>query len=107
MSSGSSPRRAGVVSVVLVNFRGTDDTIEAVDRLEEVDWNRDLLEIIVVENASGDDSAARLRASLGDRITLVESDTNRGFTGGCNLGVAHTTGEFVAFLNNDAKPDTG
>ncbi|TPX00890.1 glycosyltransferase, partial [Schumannella luteola] len=27
------------------------------------------------------------------------------FAGGCNLGVASGSGEFVAFLNNDARPD--
>lgn len=94
----------GVVSVVLVNFRGTDDTITAVAGLRELDWPAERLEIVVVENGSGDDSAARLRAVPG--IVLVESADNLGFAGGCNLGVAHSTGEVVAFLNNDARPDT-
>ncbi|MBO1737398.1 glycosyltransferase [Leifsonia sp. TF02-11] len=97
-------RRAGVVSVVLVNFRGADDTIHAVEELQRLDWPREQLEIVVVENGSGDDSGARLR-ELGDAIVLVESVENRGFAGGSNLGVAKSTGEFVAFLNNDARPD--
>ena len=48
----------GLVSVVLVNFRGADDTIAAIGYLGELDWPRDRLEIVVVENASGDDSAS-------------------------------------------------
>ena len=96
--------RPGVVSVVLVNFRGTDDTIEAIAHLQKLDWPQQLLEIVVVENASGDDSAERLRAADPD-ITLVESKTNLGFAGGCNLGVKSASGEYIAFLNNDAKPD--
>jgi hypothetical protein len=96
-------RRTGVVSVVLVNFRGTDDTIECVRGLQSLNWPQDLLEIVIVENGSGDDSLARLR-TLGDAVTLVESTENLGFTGGCNLGVSKSSGEFVAFLNNDAKP---
>lgn len=95
--------RPGVVSVILVNYRGTDDTLTAIEQLEGLDWPSHRLEIVVVENASGDDSAERLRA-LGDRILLVESTENRGFAGGCNLGVARSSGEFIAFLNNDAKP---
>lgn len=95
---------APTVSVVLVNFRGTSDTLTAIEHLEAVDWPRDRLEIIVVENGSGDDSGERLR-QLGDRITLVESSQNLGFAGGCNLGVRHSRGEIVAFLNNDARPD--
>jgi len=94
---------AGLVSVVLVNFRGADDTIEAIRLLQQLDWPRELLEIVVVENGSGDDSLERLRATEG--IVLVPSTENLGFTGGCNLGVSRASGEFVAFLNNDARPD--
>lgn len=93
----------GVVSVVLVNFRGTDDTLEAIAHLRKLDWPAELLEIVVVENGSGDDSAARLKAVEG--ITLVVSKTNDGFAGGCNLGVSKSRGEYIALLNNDAKPD--
>lgn len=94
----------GLVSVVLVNYKGTDDTIQAVKHLKELEWPADRLEIIVVENASGDDSFERLSA-LGDQIVLVNSTENRGFAGGCNLGVARASGEYLAFLNNDARPD--
>ncbi len=96
-------RRSGVVSVVLVNFRGADDTIEAVRTLRQLNWPAERLEIVVVENGSGDDSLEKLTA-LGDDIVLVDSGANLGFTGGCNLGVERSTGEIVAFLNNDAKP---
>lgn len=96
--------RIGIISVVLVNFRGADDTITAIAELGKLDLPIERLEIVVVENASGDDSAARIRAAA-PHVTLVESPVNDGFAGGCNLGVAHSTGEFVAFLNNDARPD--
>jgi len=98
--------RTGVVSVVLVNFRGTDDTIAAVAELKKQDWPSGQLEIVIVENASGDDSAERLRAALPD-VVLVESGENLGFAGGCNLGVRHSHGEFIALLNNDARPAEG
>ncbi len=93
-----------LVSVVIVNFRGSDDTIACVEALEQIDWPRERLEIVVVENGSGDDSYARL-AQLGERIRLVRSKQNLGFTGGCNLGAETATGEFLAFLNNDSRPD--
>lgn len=97
---------SSVVSVVIVNFRGTDDTLECVARLNDVDWPTDQLEIVIVENGSGDDSETRLRAALGDQknVTLIVSPDNLGFTGGSNLGAKKARGEFVAFLNNDAKP---
>ena len=92
------------VSVVLVNYKGADDTLIALDGLKALNWPREALEVVVVDNASGDDSLEKLRPRAGD-ITLVESDENVGFAGGCNLGVQSVTGEIVAFLNNDAKPD--
>ncbi|MCK9913226.1 MULTISPECIES: glycosyltransferase [Microbacterium] len=95
-----------LVSVIIVNFRGADDTIRCVEELESVDWPREQLEIIVVENGSGDDSAQRL-SSLGRRIKLIRSAKNLGFTGGSNLGASKARGEIIAFLNNDSRPDRG
>ena len=101
-----SKLRPGVVSVVLVNFRGTDDTLTAIEQLGLIDWPADKLEIVVVENASGDDSAERIRLAA-PHVTLIVSETNDGFAGGCNKGVAGSSGEYIALLNNDAKPDRG
>ncbi|MBC7761020.1 MAG: glycosyltransferase [Candidatus Saccharibacteria bacterium] len=96
--------REGLVSVVLVNFRGADDTLDAIAHLALVEWPSERLEIVVVDNASSDGSADRIREAA-PQVRLVEAATNLGFAGGCNLGVASSHGEFVAFLNSDAKPD--
>ena len=93
------------VSVVLVNFKGAADTLTAIDALAALPEYPAQLEIVVVDNASGDDSMERL-ASSPHSIVLVESPQNSGFAGGCNLGVSQSTGDIVAFLNSDAKPDT-
>lgn len=97
-------RRPGVVSVVLVNYKGTEDTLTCVRALTELDWPAERLEIIVVDNDSGAEHVQRLSSS-GLPMRLIQSGGNLGFTGGCNLGVAESSGEFVAFLNNDARPD--
>ena len=93
-----------IVSVILVNYRGSEDVIECVSHLREVDWPADRLEIVVVDNDSQDGSEERLREELSE-VTIIQSGANLGFAGGCNLGVEHSTGEYVAFLNSDAKPD--
>ena len=74
-----------------MNFRGTDDTIECVRVLQELNWPAELLEIIIVENGSGDDSLERL-SKLEPGVTVIDSKANLGFTGGCNLGVSHANG---------------
>jgi GT2 family glycosyltransferase/glycosyltransferase involved in cell wall biosynthesis len=99
-----------LVSVIVVNYRGAEDTITCLSALAtELDYPR--LEIIVVDNASGADDVARIKNTLAERtlreVKLVESAENLGFAGGCNLGAKHATGSVLAFLNNDARPAAG
>lgn len=95
--------RDGVVSVILVNYRGAEDTIACIREFNGVDWPTDQIELIVVDNASGDRSAQMIAESC-PNVRVVESGANLGFAGGCNLGVDVSSGEFVAFINNDARP---
>ena len=95
--------RSGVVSVVLVNYRGADDTITCLEALHDVDWPRERLELIVVDNDSGDDSLQRIREAM-PAVTVIDAGSNTGFAGGCNLGVSRATGEYIALINNDARP---
>lgn len=103
MKSTPVEERPGVVSVILVNYRGADDTIACLGYFDQVQWPVEKLELIVVDNDSGDGSAARIRAAVPAAV-VIEAGSNTGFAGGCNLGVAHATGEYVALLNNDARP---
>ncbi len=91
----------GIVAVVL-NYERAEDTIRCVRSLQSVDG---LDGVIVVDNASGDDSLERLRESFPD-IELVAVEENRGYTGGNNIGIrqAVTRGaRFVLVVNNDVE----
>lgn len=63
-------------------------------------------EIIVVDNASADDTVARVRAH-GPAARLIACEENLGFAGGVNRGVAAAQGDRIALLNPDAeaRPD--
>jgi GT2 family glycosyltransferase/glycosyltransferase involved in cell wall biosynthesis len=61
----------------------------------------DAFEVIVVDDASPDDSAGTLAKVSG--IRLLRNATNLGFVGSCNAGAAAATGEFLIFLNNDTQ----
>jgi GT2 family glycosyltransferase/glycosyltransferase involved in cell wall biosynthesis len=92
------------VSVIVVNYRGAEDTVTCLRAVrDELDWPTEALELICVDNASGDGSAQRIAAAV-PQARLIHSATNTGFAGGCNLGVSKATGSIVAFLNNDARP---
>lgn len=86
------------LSVVIVNFRTPDLTINCV---------RSLLrhgiaapeDIIVVENGSADGSLETLRA--GPSCTLIDAGANHGYGAGVNLGMRHARHELVLCLNPD------
>lgn len=99
------PVSKGRIAVVLVNWNGWEDTLAAFESLKAStcpDW-----EAIVIDNGSTDGSLAKLRGDK-PRFVLVESPTNLGFAGACNLAVdtARRRGaEYVYFLNNDATAE--
>ncbi|MFC4853504.1 glycosyltransferase [Actinophytocola glycyrrhizae] len=98
------PARRPVVSVIVVNYRGAQDTITCLRALRaDLDYPAERLQIVCVDNASGDGSAERIRQQV-PGVDVVEAGANLGFAGGCNLGARHATGTVLAFLNNDARP---
>lgn len=71
--------------------------LTSIERASEPD-----LEVIVVDNASSDDTAA-LIATHFPWVKVIASDQNLGFTGGNNRGYAASHGRFVYFLNPDTE----
>lgn len=63
-------------------------------------------ELIVVDNGSGDDTAAVVR-ELAPRARLLETGRNLGFAAGCNAGADLAGGELLVTLNPDAAPRPG
>ena len=61
---------------------------------------RDRYEVIVIDNASGDQSVSMLRQEFPD-VILHASDENLGFARGCNKGFEIARGAFVLLLNPD------
>ncbi|MGI5503763.1 glycosyltransferase [Lentzea sp. CA-135723] len=62
-------------------------------------------EVIVVDDASPDDSAEKLAACTG--VRLVRTPRNLGFIGACNLGAEKARSELLLFLNNDTEVTPG
>ena len=67
---------------------------------------RDEDELIVVDNASTDDSASEVRR-LAPSAQVMENAENLGFAAAANQGAAAARGDVVLFLNPDAVAATG
>jgi N-acetylglucosaminyl-diphospho-decaprenol L-rhamnosyltransferase len=63
------------------------------------------VEVVVVDNASGDDTVARVRARPG--VRLVEMGVNAGFAVGTNAAFAASRGDHVLILNPDCVMEPG
>lgn len=93
-----------LLSVVLVNYKVPQLTIEAVRSvLASCRLIEGEVEVIVLDNASGDDSMARLGTAFGaePRVKLLESATNGGFARGNNQAIAEAQGDYLLLLNPD------
>ena len=102
MSPGSPslPR----VSVIIPHYNGREILLRCLEGLSRDDYPA--LEIIVVDNASTDGSAAAAKERF-PGIRVVSSDRNLGFAGGCNLGMESAAGDYFVLLNNDAVVSSG
>ena len=95
---------APLVSVVMVTHNDAETAASAVEVL--VQNTEALFELIVVDNASSDGTADRLKSEVVG-ATIVENADNTGFARASNQGAALARGEYLCLLNPDAfvQPD--
>ena len=90
------------VSVVVLNYNGLKHLETCFTSLLALDYPPELLELMLVDNGSSDESLFFMRANF-PTVRLVETGGNLGFAGGNNYGAREATGEYIAFLNNDTR----
>ena len=87
------------LSIIIVSYNTSDFLKEC---LESIKKNTEGLnyEIIVVDNASSDNSLQVLRAKFPD-VLVIKKQENIGFSKANNLGIEKSKGRYVLFLNPD------
>jgi N-acetylglucosaminyl-diphospho-decaprenol L-rhamnosyltransferase len=88
------------LSIIIANWNSAAYTAACISSIRAV-APRFGYEIIVVDNASSDDSLDHLE-QVPD-IQLIRSTTNLGFARANNLGFEHSSGDVLLFLNPDTK----
>ncbi len=96
---------APLVYIVTLNWNRRDDTLACVRSLLELDYPN--FRIVVVDNASGDDSVSAIRARF-PAVEVIANRSNVGFAAGMNVGIewALAAGAgYVFVMNNDTLVD--
>jgi len=93
-----------LVSIVVVNFNGKHHLEELFESIEE--QGLDNLEIILVDNGSGDGSIDWTKEYWPD-VNIVSNGKNNGFAEGNNIGIAASKGDYIFLVNNDTKLEKG
>ncbi len=100
----TSDHQQPLVTVVVLNYNGHDHLEACLPSLLDLDFPRDRLQLLVVDNGSTDGSEA-VAARFAPRVEWLATGTNGGFSAGNNLGAKKARGHYVAFLNNDTRVD--
>lgn len=87
-------------SVIIVNWNVADSLKACLDSILATKFTD--LEIIVVDNASSDQSISQLKSHF-PKITLIANATNRGFPAAVNQGLQITKGDYLVILNPDTQ----
>ena len=88
------------LSVVIVNYQTYELTKNTINSILEYEYPFSL-EVIVVDNASADDSLSKLREYFKDKVTFIASTENNGFAAGNNQALKISKGRYVLLLNSD------
>lgn len=87
-------------AVVILNYNGKQHLVNYLQNI--IDFTSPEAEIIIIDNASTDDSLAFLKNHHPDIKTIV-LDKNYGFAGGYNEGLKQVEHEFLILLNSDIE----
>jgi len=102
MQPGREGPTCSIIIPVFSQLEFTHRCLEAIER----NTRRTTYEIIVVDNASSDETAGYLK-KIGNRVRVITNTENLGFARANNQGAGIARGEFLVFLNNDTVPQPG
>ena len=97
------------VGIVILNWNGVEDTIECVNSVLKSTY--ETYKIYIVDNGSIDNSVELFLNKYGteDKVTVVSTGKNLGFSGGNNVGMRLAVDEgatYILLLNNDTEVDS-
>jgi len=99
------------LSIIILSYNTKELTLSCIKSIfqeYEKELKNSLFEIILVDNASKDDSVRaiinyQLSITNKSSLKIIQNKENSGFSKGCNIGAKNARGEFILFLNSDTE----
>jgi len=86
------------VSILMVTYNQYNYTKQCIESIKKNTGS--IYEIIVIDNASTDGTAAKIKQSFPE-IRIIENNNNEGFPAAVNKGILNSLGNYILILNND------
>ncbi len=93
-------KQTPLFSVIIVSWNTLELTLKAIQSV--FDQNESAVEIIVVDNASSDNSVAAIEQQF-PQVHVIQNNDNVGYARANNLGMLQARGDYFILLNSDAE----
>lgn len=88
------------LSIIIVSYNTCQMTLECIRSVFD-ETKTTKFEIIIVDNASHDNSAEEIEKEFGSKINLIKLSDNVGFAAGNNMAVKYASSDLILLLNPD------
>ncbi len=88
-----------LVSVIVPTYNRANTIIRAIESVLKQTYEN--IEIIIVDDASGDNTAEMVKSVVDSRIKIIRHETNKGGGAARNTGINEARGKYVSFLDSD------
>jgi GT2 family glycosyltransferase len=88
------------VSIIILTYNGSEFIKPLLDSLLNQSYPQDRMEILVVDNASSDETLSIIRKNFSS-VKVITLEKNIGYAAGNNQALLHASHDLLVFLNQD------
>jgi len=91
-----------VVSIIFPTLNGWEDTRRCLQSISKLNYPKNKIEVIVVDNASKKTQNSKLKTqNYNLKLKIIRNNTNFGFARAVNQGIKRAQGDYIFVTNND------
>lgn len=89
-----------IVAIIFSNYNGGNEPIECLNSIAKLNYPKNKLEVIVIDNGSKDGSKEKI-IKLFPKIKLINLKKDIGLPASLNLGIKTSKGKYIMITNDD------